>query len=186
MVYPPTLNSSCSWYTVTHFPMLYFHLFSLWQASLWENQTKVTFEQCRACLLKMYSSSLFPLLVYYFTVDFLPTSSSVAHVLDGPSCARPPDTLVGPVHNRALSLNGRLTWLTSVLEWPWPPRPCHAQYNASVSVPDSSGPERYVPKLLPLTAWLQVNKEKKMIINIHPASCQDTYCIFQLPVLTVC
>lgn len=134
---------------------------SLTSQSLWENPNKVTFEQCRACLLKMYSSSLFPLLVYYFTVDFLPTSSSVAHVLDGPSCARPPDTLVGPVRNRALSLNGRLTWLTSVLEWPWPPRPFHAQYNASVSVPDSSGPERYVPKLLPLTAWLQVNKEKK-------------------------
>lgn len=48
----------------------YIFTFSLWRTSLWENQIKVTFEQCRACLLKMYSSSLFPLLVYYFTVDF--------------------------------------------------------------------------------------------------------------------
>lgn len=91
-------------------------------------------------------------------LTFLPTSSSVAHVLDGPSCARPPDTPVGPAHYRALSLNGRLTWLTSVCSNGPGPCPCHAQFNASVSVPDSSGPERYVPKLLPLTAWLQVKQ----------------------------
>lgn len=49
------------------------------------------------------------------------------------------------------------------------PCQCHAQYKASVSVPDSSGPERYVPKLLPLTAWIQVKKiRKKWIIVILP------------------
>lgn len=134
--------------------------------------------QSIACFqLKMYSFSSSSLLLY-FLFSLLATfrcpctgstcPSCVAHLDVGPTSARPPaperharlptwhSRLALPI-NRAPPYTGTLLdilWLNAPAQCqppppqppPQPPRPM--QYNASVSVPDSSGPERYVPPVI--------------------------------------
>lgn len=113
--------------------------------TLWELKVTLKVFPIKKCIPLPLPLPFSLFFCFVFFCSFL-ANSHIPDRLVPPTCvaAWPPDSLVGHTHNRALPI-GRLTWLTSVCliargAWPRP-----LQYNATVSVPDSSGPERYVP-----------------------------------------